>query len=115
MARAANPRFLQAWLAALTEGQRFAGYVIWKSGARQWVNEHLEGYRLDEVEWLLYQHVAGGGTLEQVEERREAWMDCKYHFDVRFEIEGTMIYFETVLLRDDPEDPLISIVSVHLV
>ncbi|HUY32038.1 MAG TPA: hypothetical protein VMV69_04595 [Pirellulales bacterium] len=59
-------------------------------------------------------HVAGGATLDQVREGRENWLDFEFHFDLRLEIEGKRIYFETVLVRADPRDPLIEIVNVHL-
>ncbi len=66
------------------------------------------------MEKLLHDHVAGGGALDQVRERRDDWLDFEFHFDLRLDIDGKRIYVETVLVRADPQDPLVEIVNIHL-
>ncbi|HVC98547.1 MAG TPA: hypothetical protein VND64_33075 [Pirellulales bacterium] len=104
----------QAWLNAFQEGRRFRGFVTWKPLAQGWVKANLEGNTLREMEKLLHDHVAGGGTLDQVRERRKDWLDFEFHFDLRLDVGGKKIYVETVLVRADPRDPLVEIVNVHL-
>ncbi len=36
-----------------------------------------------------------------------------YHYDFRMEIAGRLLYIETVLIEDDPEDSIVHVVSIH--
>jgi hypothetical protein len=92
---------------------RYEGYLTWKTTALEWLGRELGGfpYRLFN-EWL-YQHVEAGGEIDQVPERRPEWNDRDFHYDLRLTVAGRRLYVETVLLDDDPDDPLIQIVSIH--
>jgi hypothetical protein len=52
-----------------------------------------------------------------VAETRENWRDqYSHHYDLRPVIEGRKLYVETRLIYskpDDPDDPVIYIVSIH--
>jgi hypothetical protein len=89
------------------------GYVDWKEVARQWVRDNLPGVEPRMVAQLMHQYVLGGGVIDQVVERRPEWDDYDYHYDLRLPISGRLIYVETLLLDEDPNDPVIRVVSIH--
>jgi hypothetical protein len=67
---------------------------------------------------VLHEHVDAGGQIDEHPERRPEFVHCEFHYDLRVEIGGRRIYFETILLCDDPadpDDPVIEVVSVHCV
>ncbi len=61
----------------------------------------------------MYQHVDSGGDIDQVRETRQQWMDSRFHYDFRVNVEGRRIYVETILLGEDPDDPEIQVVNIH--
>ncbi len=112
MATLTDPALLQAYLKALEENLRFTGYVTWKPHAQEWIWSNLPGYTPKTISALMYDHVSGGGEVDQVVERREQWLHFAHHYDLRFVIEGRLIYIETVFFDDDP-DPTIQVVNIH--
>jgi hypothetical protein len=89
------------------------GYVLWKETALTWLRQHLGGMDPRLVAQLMFRHVAAGGVIDQVPERRPEWSDYDFHYDLRLPIAGRLIYVETVLLDDDPTDPILRVVSIH--
>ena len=76
----------------------------------------LPGLSLLEIARELHRHVDKGGVIDEQPERRPEYVSYGYHFDLRVEIGGRLVYFETILLcedADDPDDPVIEVVSVH--
>lgn len=49
---------------------RVTGYVEWKPTAAAWVQKNLEGLSLRDVAKRLFDFVAAGGEVDQVNERR---------------------------------------------
>jgi hypothetical protein len=89
------------------------GYVTWKPVARQWVENNLEGFTTRAIGEEIFRHVNAGGEIDQVKESRQEWSEFRFHYDFRVSIEGRLLYVETVLLEDDPDDPTIHVVSIH--
>jgi hypothetical protein len=48
-----------------------------------------------------------------VPETRPEWNDRPFHYELRIPIAGRLIYVETILIDDDPTDPVIRVVSIH--
>ncbi len=92
---------------------RYTGYVTWKSVARAWMETNLEGMTTRFVAEMMFEHVFSGGEIDQVKESRSEWSEQDFHYDFRISIEGRLIYVETVLIEDDPDDPIINVVSIH--
>ena len=46
-------------------------------------------------------------------ETRLEWTEHRFHYDFRIPIADRLIYIETILMDDDPEDPTIHVVSIH--
>lgn len=112
MARLEDPVILARYRGALANW-RYTGYVEWKDVAREWVRKQLDNMPLRAVAEQMHNHVAAGGEIDQVPERRPAWSGHDFHYDLRFEIAGRRLYVETLLLDDDPDDPIIHVVSIH--
>jgi hypothetical protein len=112
MARLQDPVILAQYKSALANWY-VTGYVEWKDTARDWVLAHLSGVKPRQVAELMHQHVEAGGEIDQVPERRPEWSAYDFHYDLRLPIAGRLIYIETVLLDDDPQDATIRIVSTH--
>jgi hypothetical protein len=92
---------------------RFTGYVIWKPIAKSWVDSNMDGMTTRYVAEMMFEHVVSGGKINQVIETRPEWDEQRFHYDFRILIEGRLIYIETILIEDDPDDPIIHIVSIH--
>ena len=112
MARLENPDILARYRAALANW-RYTGYVKWKDGARDWIRRELEDMPVRAIAEQMYNHVAAGGEIDQVRERRPEWNDRDFHYDLRIEIGGRALDIETLLLDDDPKDPTLFVVSIH--
>lgn len=112
MARLQDPEILARYQSALSNWY-VTGYVEWKDLARDWILANLDGIKPRWVAELMWQHVQAGGEIDQVPERRPEWSDYDYHYDLRLRIADRLLYIETVLLDDDPDDPTIRIVSIH--
>lgn len=94
----------------------FRGYVDFKPVVVEWLANELPGYTLRQVACELHQHVEEGGEIDEQVERRPEYAHCEFHYDLRVRIGDRRVYFETVLScedADDPDDPLIVVVSVH--
>jgi hypothetical protein len=107
-----DPALLARYQSALANW-RYTGYVEWKDVAQAWLREQLPNLPLRNIAEQMYNHVAAGGVIDQVAERRPEWNDYDFHYDLRLEIAGRNLFFETLLRDDDPDDPTIYVVSVH--
>jgi hypothetical protein len=95
---------------------KFRGYVRFKPRVEEWLKKELPELTLLEIARELHLYVEGGGEIDEQEERRPEWDDYEFHHDLRVPIGGRRIYFETLLFcedADDPDDPVIEVVSVH--
>ena len=92
---------------------RYTGYVTWKAVAKTWVDKNLDGMTARFVAEMMFEHVVSGGEVDQVKETRSEWSEQQFHYDFRILIGDRLIYIETILIEDDPEDPIISVVSIH--
>jgi hypothetical protein len=52
-------------------------------------------------------------TLIKFVEHRPEWNDRDFHYDMRIPVGTKVIYVESLLIDDDPTDPVIEVVSVH--
>jgi hypothetical protein len=94
----------------------YRGYVNFKPVAQQWLANELPGLNLKEIAQELYRHVEDGGEIDEQEELRSEYAAYEFHYDLRVKIGERRIYFETVLLcedADDPDDPMIEVVNAH--
>jgi hypothetical protein len=89
------------------------GYITWKSVAREWVEENLDGVTTRAIGEEMFRHFSVGGDIDKIEESRAEWSDCRYHYDFRVAIEGRLLYIETLLIDDERDDPTIHVVSIH--
>jgi hypothetical protein len=112
MAPLSDPIIIKKIHSALSNWQ-YTGYVIWKPIARSWVEKNLQGMTTRAVAEIIFQHVDSGGEIDQVNESRSEWSGQRFHYDFRIPVEGRLIYIETVLMENDPEDPVIRVVSIH--
>lgn len=112
MAPLQDPEILAQYKSALSNW-KVTGYVDWRDRAREWARKNLKNFTARTIAELMWQHVAAGGEIDQVPERRTAWNDRAFHYDLRVVIGGRRVYIETVLVDDDPEDPTIEVVSIH--
>jgi hypothetical protein len=112
MAPLTDPAILRKVKHALSEWN-CAGYITWKQTAREWVEENLEGFTARAVGEAMFQHVEGGGQIDQVKETRPEWSAERFHYDFRIPLAGRLVYVETILVEDDPNDPTIHVVSIH--
>ena len=107
-----DPAILGLYRSALNNWN-VTGYVDWNEISREWVRRSLPTFTLKDVAELMYKHVAAGGVVDQVPERRPEWKDREFHYDLRLPIAGRLRYIETVLVDEDPTDPIIYVVSIH--
>jgi hypothetical protein len=112
MPRLTDPAILAQFEHALSSWQ-FTGYVTWKPVAREWLEKNLEGFTTRSIAEDMYRHFAAGGEIDQVIETREEWSGNRFHYDFRIAIEERLIYIETIVIEDDPADPIIHVVSIH--
>ncbi len=112
MPRLEDPVSLARYRSALANW-RITGYVDWKETARTWVRNQLGEHEPRQIARLMFEHVEAGGEIDQVPERRPEWNDRPFHYDLRISVAGRLLYIETILLDDDPDDPVIRVVSIH--
>jgi hypothetical protein len=112
MTRLIDPVVLAKFQYALSQW-RFTGYITWKPVARQWLEGNLEGQTARSVGEEMFRFFSNGGEIDQIREMRSEWSAHRFHYDFRMEIDGRMLYIETLLVEDDPEDPTIHVVSIH--
>jgi hypothetical protein len=112
MARLTDPQVLAKFEHALKQWQ-FTGYITWKPIARQWLEQNLEGCTARSVAEEMFRFFAAGGEIDQIAETRPQWSEHRFHYDFRMDIGGRLLYIETILVEDDPNDPTIHVVSIH--
>jgi hypothetical protein len=106
---------------ALAKGTR--GYV---SGYVEWCDERtvalarsnladLSGLTPEAVREMAIDHVNGGGAITQVRETRTDRPDYRFYYKVILAIPDFPrgVFVEHRLVDDDPEDPVVHIVSAH--
>jgi hypothetical protein len=94
----------------------FSGYVQFEERVLRWLRDELGQYTVRDICRMLTEHVQNGGRIQEVREAREEYVHNEFHYDLRIEIDNRRIYFETILLCDDPDDPdspRIEVVNVH--
>jgi hypothetical protein len=89
------------------------GFVVWKRSAAEWVLGNLDGHTPRSVARLLHEHVASGGEVDQVRERRHEYASrYEFHYDFRIDIDGRRVYIETTL-DNTSTGPMVAVVSIH--
>jgi hypothetical protein len=53
----------------------------------------------------MFEYVQNGGRISETIETREEFVSYQFHYDLRIPIEDRHVYFETVLVCDEPADP----------
>jgi hypothetical protein len=61
----------------------------------------------------MFRFFASGGEIDQVRETRPQWSEHRFHYDFCLEAGGRLLYIETILVEDDPDDPTIHVVNIH--
>jgi hypothetical protein len=111
-----DPERLHCYRNALRNYQ-CTGYVEFKGRAWDWLQAAFPGLTRRQIAQLLHKHVKDGGEIDEQTETREEWRDRhEFHHDLRVQIKGRLVYFETRLIykdSDDPDDPLIEVVNAH--
>lgn len=117
MATLDDPVKRQAYLDALSNW-RFSGYIEFSDQSARWLRKNLPNWTLKGVKEKMYIYVNSGGEIDYQIERRHLEIkdercirDSRY--DLRMPFEGRSIYFETVLLDDEPADMRIVVVNTH--
>jgi hypothetical protein len=112
MARLTYPTVLSQFRIVLSSWN-FTGYITWKEVARKWVQANLEEFSPRAIGELMFNYFESGGEIDEVRETRPEWDALKYHYDFRIPINDQRIYIETILILDEPEEPIIQVVSIH--
>ena len=112
MARLTDPEILAKFRHALSQWQ-VTGYITWKPVAREWLERNLEGLTTRSIGEEMSRFFAASGEIDQVRETRPEWSEQRSHYDFRMDIGGRLLYLETILVEDDPDDPTIHVVSIH--
>lgn len=112
MARLTDPEILARFEHALSQW-RLTGYITWKATAREWLERNLEGLTTRCVGEEMFRFFSAGGEVDQVRETRPLWSEHQFHYDFRMDIGGRLLYIETILVEDDPDDPTVHVVSIH--
>ena len=107
-----DPVILAQFSAVLTNWN-YTGYVTAKDVASNWIANHLGGLTLKDVAQTMYAFLQRGAVIDQVPETRPEWSMWPCHYDFRVPLAGRVVYIETILQDDDPNDPTIHIVSIH--
>ncbi len=116
MARLTDPHLLACYLEAF-HNRAVVGYITLEGMAPAGLRRHLTGVTREGLLDLLHQHLVNGGEIDQVEETREPWRDFwEFHFDLRLDIGGILMYVETRMRPESPkapEDATVMIVNIH--
>lgn len=93
------------------------GCLEWdeKAARRFLARPPLPSMTLEGVIDELIDFVAGGGDVVQVEEKRPEYDDRPFYYKVILPVAGFQhgLFVEIVLLDDDPDVPMVRIVSCH--
>jgi hypothetical protein len=111
-----DPAVRQRCYRSALRNWKASGYVQFKELAQQWLLTEFVEYSLREIRQMLHEYVDQGGTVDEQVEKRPEYADYEFHYDLRVNIGGRRIYFETILQCDDAEHPdgsTIIVVSVH--
>jgi hypothetical protein len=104
------------WYLHALENWTVGDYITWEVDALRWVRAQLSAYSTKQLGELLHRHVQqnGPGCVDEQAETRPHWRDRhEFHHDLRVQIEGRLIYFETRLVLLRHEDAYIAVVNVH--
>ena len=117
MAPLTDPIRLEAFKDALSNWNS-GGYIEFRltETAFKWVKRELENVSLKEIGRLMFEHVRGGGEIDEVKETRPEWSDFDFHYDLRFKIQGKFIYIESRLSYCEPlvpDDSQILVMNIH--
>ncbi|MBI1900080.1 MAG: hypothetical protein HY000_02170 [Planctomycetes bacterium] len=110
-----DPQLLRCYKNALANW-RFTGFVTFSAVALSWIRKNLPGHTYWTIAQIMQEFVAAGGEIDQQRETRPEWRDHNYHYDLRIPIGGRLIYIETRLEVDDPDDDegsIIEAVNIH--
>jgi len=113
-----DPTRLAAYLDALANWslERYIEFELTAESER-WVREELGAIPFSEIRRLMHEHVAGGGTIDEVRETRPEWTDeYEFHYDLRVTINDVPTYIETRLMFEPPfvpDRPWILVVNLH--
>jgi hypothetical protein len=112
-----DPVRRQAYLSVLADW-RFGGCVVFGHLADAWLRKNLPDRTLRGIKQDVYNYVKQGGEIDYVKETRDLevkdqYENCvrDYRYDLRIPMCGRRLYFETVLIDDDPSDMQIVIVN----
>lgn len=110
----AHPSTRQRYVEALSGWKSSGGSVRWLKVPKDWVLQNL-GMGTFEAGERMFKYLVGGGRLDECREVREGYRDMhEFHYDLRIEIQGNIVYFETRLVEDSRLQPAeIHVVSVH--
>ena len=95
---------------------KYQGYVEFKRRALEGMKGKISGRGVLEIRRLLFEFVNGGGKIDEQVETRPEYLGDEFHYDLRVKIDDRLLYFETILRSDnpdDPDDPRIEVVNVH--
>ena len=107
-----DPERLEHYRKALTNW-RYSGYVAYSQLADEWIRSEL-GQTQRAFSQRIWEHVIGGGEIDEVRETRPEYLVHQFHHDLWFEVGGRMVYVETRLLMErDIEDTTIYVVNIH--
>jgi hypothetical protein len=115
VAKLTDPEILACYCNALANW-RYAGFVDFSPLAAQWLKKELNETQRQFAK-RLHEFVQAGGEVDQVVETRPEWNVWAHHYDLRLTVNGIDLYVETRLKYDDPsdpDDPVITVVNVHL-
>ena len=112
MAALRDPFILAMYLSVVRQC-RYDGYVEWNDRSLAWIKRELPGLRYREINQLIRQYVEAGGEIDQVREHRPDYNDRDYHYDLRLQVTGRLVYIETILVDDNPRDPTVRVVNIH--
>lgn len=111
-----DPERLQCYRNALANWN-CGGYVDFNEHAWAWLQAAFPTSTKRQIAHLLHRHVQGGGTIDEQVETREEWKYLhEFHHDLRVQVKGRLVYFETRLVYrkpNDPDDPRIEVVNAH--
>ena len=105
MGKVKDEAALNCYKRVLLDLGHVTGYIQWKGLPFDWLSANLPNVSVRLVHQLMKGHVASGGQIHQVEEKRPLWLTWRFHYDLRLPISNRRVYIETVLDQaDDPED-----------
>jgi hypothetical protein len=107
-----DPVILNSFRAVLAEW-RCTGYTTATDRMLEWIANNLGPLTLRDVAREMHAFLNAGGVIDQQPERRPEWNMWPFHYDFRLRIGSRLVYIETILQDDDPNDPTVHIVSIH--